>query len=414
MPRRKKQTDGGWSRKKESGRKQKSNYNPRPNGIFQLMGAWTSPAKKACIVYPPSIPQTPPRGSLTPNKTHFTTPEGSKLKVTHVIRCDDGEARICLPEEKVPDVGITLPDTPSDWLKNSPVTVAAYSSIIDHPFSKKTINAAKKLANANQKKGKDARGTSQNKLMGSYATTALIKAGFDVKPKSAHWAHLLAWAIFGIQEPWNLGIGSAFANAKMELVNGALERLLKGKDIDPNVNLYMSAIPTWVKEYEAIRLLQKITIIVRDGPADNFTRSASIDFDMLSTRPVCDSEIKPFEIILREKFGPILSTLKPSSESEIPKNVEEEVVKVAPLANEKTPLVNAPPSGPKAMQGSSPSKLGTESAVDDILDVFSKTTPFLTQFQPQTVDTGTTFDSPKKSTSENTPTRSRVRKILFN
>lgn len=306
MPRRLKNRDGSWSKKKENSQKHKKpkNYNPNKNGIYQLMGAWVPDAQKISLLHPPSIFKTPPKGTLTPKETHFITPMGSTLPLSVHIQCDDGDFKIFLSSEAMSYQRVQFPKKPTSWLKDSPVPIAEFTGIEDYPISRTSILKASKDTQENKKVGKDPRGINQNKLMRISATKALIESGFDVPPKSAHWTHLLPWALVGkqSQKVRNLGIATSQANARMELVNRALESFLREH---PEQTLYLSAIPQWVEGYESIRLLETVTYVIKDGIGNQCQKSATITFDMLALQSVCNSEIDPTAEFLKEKFAEI-------------------------------------------------------------------------------------------------------------
>lgn len=298
-------------------------YNPdarKPESIFYLMDSAESPAKKALLVnnsatkvtFTPEKPHpflSPSKAELsTPAKGPMTqsayTPKGSKLVVSRLIECEDGTAiGIFLPENKVNQNELVIPEHPNPWIEDSPIPKADMSAIVDLKITKESIKQIEALVSKRRKEGLPDRHTSQNKLMGISAVQALRNAGVDVAARSAHHTHLTPHCYQGDagQCVKNLGIATKQANAAMELVNPAIKEALFQENALPA--LYLSAIPEWVKGYENIRLLKTITYILKDAPGDTPTRSATIRFNMLSTDPVCLTDILPIRKFLCEKFS---------------------------------------------------------------------------------------------------------------
>ncbi len=304
----------------------RTDYNPSPFSIFPFMDSDASPAKKAVLINTTntrvefesdqlSTPtkkrhttlispskctlSTPEKG---PHTSYVTTPKGSKLLASRMIDCDDGAMGLFISEDKVKRTVLTIPAKPSSW--KSPVPKADMGGMIDIEITKKSIQDTEKLVRKRKREGLDPRGKSQNKTMGTPATTAMRKVGIDVPDGTGQHAHFIPFSFIGDKGQCvaNLGIGTRYANAAMELVNPAIKRLLyKKKNALPAV--YLSAIPEWVPGFEHIRLLKRITYIIKDAPGNTFKRSAKITFDMLTMERVCLTDVLPIRKFIINKFS---------------------------------------------------------------------------------------------------------------
>ena len=145
------------------------------------------------------------------------------------------------------------------------------------------------------------------------AADALKLAGITAPAGEGQWLHLGLHSCLGDkgQCATNIGLGTRSSNAAEELFNSVLKRMLrKYKETLPI--LYHSAIPEWVEGFEKIRLLKSVTLIIKDGIGDTYTRKAAIKFNTLSLDPVCVSEISLIENALMQRFAP-LQAKTPSS-----------------------------------------------------------------------------------------------------
>ncbi|MBI2792629.1 MAG: hypothetical protein HYX61_11785 [Gammaproteobacteria bacterium] len=323
-------------------------YNPdarKPESIFYLMDSADSPAKKALLVNNSSTKVTfspeKPHPFLSPSKAELSTPQkgpmtcsaytpkGSKLVVSRLIECEDGTAMgIFLPENKVHQNELVIPDVPNPWIAQSPIPKADMNGIIDFKITKESIRQVEAVIRKRLKEGQPQRLISQQDLMKISAVKALRNAGIEVPAKGAHHTHLTPHCYQGDDGQCvnNLGIATKQANAAMELVNPAIKEALFQKDALPA--LYLSAIPEWVKGYENIRLLKTITYIIKDAPGDNPTRSATIRFNMLSTDPVCLTDVLPIRKFIIEKFSnkPVLENVEKDESEESEESEEKENV----------------------------------------------------------------------------------------
>ncbi|MBN9287800.1 MAG: hypothetical protein BGO43_10175 [Gammaproteobacteria bacterium 39-13] len=297
--------------------------------LIKLMDADSSPAKRGIFANSTELEiefennelHTPTKKHktvlLTPTKFQFSTPEkgplaryattpkGSKFLPSRLIECDDGAMTLFLPEDKVSSEEIAFPSQPKDWIKKSPIPKGDMNGLIDVKITKEEIKKVEALSRKRKRDGENPRKISQNKVMGDIgATQAMRKAGIDAPDASGQYTHLIAFNLIGDKGQCvkNLGIGTRFANAAMELVNPAIKRLLyQKKNALPAI--YVSAIPEWVPGYEDIRLLKTITMIIKDAPGDNFKHSAKIKFNMLSMARVCLTDVLPVRKFIMAKFS---------------------------------------------------------------------------------------------------------------
>ncbi len=304
--------------------------------LLKLMNCAASPAKKAVLLdtttnrvqfesdqlFTPSkkryttlvspskcLLSTPEKGPLT---TFVTTPKGSKLLPSRIIDCDDGAMALFISEDKVKGTLLTLPASPTLW--KSPIPKADMKGMIDVKITKQRIIETESLVRKRKRDGLNPRGKSQNQIMGIPATQAMRLAGIDAPDGTGQHAHFIPFGFIADKGQCvaNLGIGTRFANAAMELVNPAIKKLLfKKKNTLPAV--YLSAIPEWVPGFEHIRLLKSITYIIKDAPGKNFKRSASVKFNMLSMESVCLTDVLPIRKFIINKFS-----TKPSPQAKSP------------------------------------------------------------------------------------------------
>lgn len=317
MPKKRKVADQSW----RPGTSSTSTTSKHPNnteGLLHLMGVAGSPAKTVVVEHdlmsPPSFVNTrskmlsPRLCFRSPLTFSFKTPtNGSRLLVSREITCDNGKVKIFLSEGKVGSNRLSVPAIPNDWVKN----FSDFSSVStvgkEFKITKEIIEKTNKVTAKRRKLGKSSRSVSQNQVMGISAKQVLSSAGIVVD--DAHWVHMDVPHEFVGDEAQtmdNLAIGLKYGNGAMELVNRALYNIFfhENSDCVPPV-LYLHSIKTWKVGYENIRLLDTLEYIVRDDNGN----SVSIPFDMLSTDPVCTTEIEPIEELLKKKFN-----LKPVSQ----------------------------------------------------------------------------------------------------
>lgn len=323
--RRKKKTDRAWHPRQNAARRDFGSFTTE--NLLRFMRTASSPAKKVAILnstktkvcegekelvtptkkhssqllspsgYTLSTPEAGPKTS------HLTTPMGSKLIPSRVIECDDGFISVFLSENKVVAKELNIPRKPNGWIKTSPVPKADMNGMIDIPITEKQIKSVEALSRKRKKEGMDPRGISQNKLNKIPATKAMRNAGIDVENGDGHYAHFIPFSFLGddAQKVENMGIGTRYANAAMELVNPAIRNLLYLKN-GPKV-VYLSAIPEWVPGFEKIRLLKSITYLIKDGKGNDFKHSAKVTFNMLSLAEVCLTDVRPIKDSIIEKFS---------------------------------------------------------------------------------------------------------------
>jgi len=277
--------------------------------MLKLMQALNSPvpADKIRVVYDGKSPLTTKTfqliqdDTLSPLKTTLITPKGSHLHCSEQMTMNQSQWRIFLPASKVLKDAIHLPKVAAKSIDSSPIPQASFEGLPEICISKQRIIQIQNLKATRQEQGKNPRLIGQNALMGISARNALKLAGIEVPPHSVHYTHLLPWSLTADagQCVENLGIGTKQANARMELVNPCIAALIEENHLEA---LYLQAIPTWVEGYEKIRLLKKITYLIKDRANEDYQKCIRIDFDMLSFKTTCSSEIEPIITFLRSKF----------------------------------------------------------------------------------------------------------------
>jgi len=247
--------------------------------------------------YKASTPDAGPRTS------QLITPQGTKMLPSRIIELDDGTISIFLPQDKVIEKNLVIPLSPKPWIQHSPIPEVGMEGMVDIPITKKKLKIVEKLTRNRKRVGTNPRKISQNELNKIPATKAMRKAGIEVNDGDGHYLHFIPFSFLGdeAQTVNNMGIGTRFANAAMELVNPVIRRLLYMKNA-PKV-VYLSAIPEWVPGYEKIRLLKSITYIIKDGKGNDFQHSAKVTFNTISLREVCLSEVRPVRDTIVQKFS---------------------------------------------------------------------------------------------------------------
>jgi hypothetical protein len=325
-----KKADPAWHPRQDAKRKksQPTEAGSQVERLLKLMQSDSTPAKRMAVVSSRTSPLNLESAVLTPSQLLFstptqgprtrkvTTPNGTALFPARILTFNDGETTLFLPANKVSDNALNLPQ-PNTWLENSPVPQVDQSGLIDAVITLEMIKNVDKLKRERERMGQNPRGQSQNKLMRIPATRALKLAGIAVEDGIGQWLHFGPHSFFGdeAQKATNIGLGTRYANAAMELVNPVIKSLLlKHKENLPQ--LYLSAIPEWAEGFERIRLLKSINCVLKDGPGQNFTRSASIKFNTLSLNPVCLSEIEPVRQAIMNKFSHAKPATLPSKKRE--------------------------------------------------------------------------------------------------
>lgn len=320
-----KKRDPAWHPRQNAAPRDISNFSTE--GLLHLMGAASSPPPKVAVLNSTqskilqgekklSTPKgkhvsellTPTKYTLStpaagPKTTYLTTPQGSQLLPSFVLECNDGEFGIFLPENKVSKKQLTIPSKAKPWIAHSPIPKADMNGMIDIPITKSQIKKVEALVRKRKKEAVNPRGISQNSLNKIPATKAMRNAGIKVADGDGHHVHFIPFSFLGddAQVVNNMGIGTKYANAAMELVNPAIRRLLYMKNGPKTV--YLSAIPTWVPGFEKIRLLKSITYIIKDGNGDNYQHHAKITFNTLSLAEVCVTNVRPIRDFIIEKFS---------------------------------------------------------------------------------------------------------------
>lgn len=321
MKRKRSDPDPAWRPAHSSNR---SSQRPvSTESLLQLMGVATSPAKSVTVSHTLESPpvfksnvskfispsrvehSTPSKGPLT---SHVITPGNSKLRPSRLVECNDGTAVIFLSESKTDEN--TLPILmPNEWLKNnSPIPSASFDGKIDFEVTKESIERVREQIQARLQASQNRRVKSQRDVMKISARDALLSAGYSkeqVPAKLAHWIHFIPHEVIGDegQTPDNLGLGLKYPNGAMELINRALlDLLFHPNEISRPKKLYLSAIPQWVEGFENIRLLKSLTYTVKNEPGEAYTKSLSINFDMLSLSPICLTEVELIKSLMEKKF----------------------------------------------------------------------------------------------------------------
>ncbi len=339
------------AKRKKSRAKRDPTWHPRQNaaprdisnfsteGLLKLMGAASSPPPKAAVINTTrsmilqdenalSTPNgkrsaqllTPTKYTLStptagPKASYLVTPQGSKLLPSYVIECNDGHLGVFISENKVGKKELTIPAKSKPWIEHSPIPEADMSGMIDISITKRQLKKVEALVRKRKKEAVNPRGISQNSLNKIPATQAMRKSGIKVEDGDGHYVHFIPFSFLGdtAQVVNNMGIGTRFANAAMELVNPAIRRLLYMKNGPKEI--YLSAIPTWVPGFEKIRLLKSITYIIKDGKDDNYQHCAKLTFNTLSLSEVCVTNVRPIRDFIIEKFSskPAKKLLSPAA-----------------------------------------------------------------------------------------------------
>lgn len=282
-----KNKDGKWTIQGERARNKKhknTHFDPTPTGIVSLMGALGSPT-------------TP----FEAKEQNVVSPLQFKYGISQKMTTHEGVFYITLPTSKLASDGFLIPDQPNAEIDNSPIPQVSLEGMIDIPLTLQLLNEVAKLSSKRAELGQNTRGESQESVMHSSARNVLALAGIEVPKNGAHWVHFISQGYMKKQLAKNLGIGTKYANARMEMVNRPLEKLLK----DPNgpAVLYITVVPTWVKGFEKIRLLETITMTIADGPQNNRSKFITFhDFDMCSNRKTSEQEINAYTDKLNNTF----------------------------------------------------------------------------------------------------------------
>lgn len=334
---RRKSADKKWTPKSDRASIGRKSGNFDLKSLFNIMGAGASPAKKQAIVSGSLDPlclspqkdlifSSPQRGLLTTSV--FTPKNGTRLdRVRTAYEGNQNRGTsVFLPPEKVLNKKLILPQQPNSAIDNVKVPNVSGAGFKNVPITLQSITDVEKLVSDRRNNGESARLISQNRLMGNEsANNLLILAGIQSESgiitkedKIGQWLHLKPHSTCGddSQNPENVGLGTKYANAAMELVNHVIKKIFQ---LNPDIKtLYLDVIPTWVPGYEKIRLLQDIKYQVKDGPDDNFSRGVTYHFDALSLDPICESEIDIHQEVILRNFAsrsienPVLVTASPT------------------------------------------------------------------------------------------------------
>lgn len=335
-----KDTDGKWSARSERRRNRKKSKTQKTQtnnfttaGLMSLMQSLDSAAEKAVLLHDCASPVKFDKAKAS-SKTTYTTPskapqltfsspqkgvetsevfspEGSRYVRSRILRLSKGSISLFLPSHKVVEKDLSIPPSPKPWINESPVPDVHTNGVFKVKINQEIILAAEREGPGRSK--------TQNQVMKIPANQALNQAGITVAPNTGHWVHFKSHSHFGnsTQVAENIGLGTRQANAAMEMVNRVIRKIVMRKTTPQE--LYLSYIPTWVKGYEKIRLLQSLEIRISDSFMSIPTgRKFSITFNMLSTASICESEIKPIEDALMNEFDGNEERLQPMIQTPIP------------------------------------------------------------------------------------------------
>ncbi len=300
---------------RQSSRRTNTNFESSARGIIQLMGASTPEAKKAAVrgtqvTFTPDaktqILKSPDYQASTPNRItsrHLVTPQGkTKLIASRVIQIQNQEVSIYLPKDKVKTTRLAVPLLPDVALDDLDIPQGSLEATVDTPITLKDIRQAAKEKKKAKRNGDPVRSPTQDEIMQISARKALKAAGIVVEPRSVHWTHFVSHSMKGNKAQYldNLGLATKFCNAEMELLNPVIQKILRSKK-HPNT-LYLSFYPTWVNGYEKIRLLDSLSVEIKDGAGTDYKHRVKFTFDALTLSTICLSEIKIIEKILLDTF----------------------------------------------------------------------------------------------------------------
>lgn len=298
----------------------RSYFKPGARGVISVMGAGTPDAKKAVVTSSQedneqtllmtpdgktNLLRSPQYQAGTPQtngKRKLITPKKTTLVVSRVIQIHDKEINIYLPADKVKNQRLAVPAIPADTLADLHINQGSLEPIINIPITLADLKRADAQKSKARKSGVSVRYPQQSDVMGCAARTAMLKAGIQIPKRHAHWIHFMPHALNGnhTQKIINFGLGTKFCNAEMELVNPVIRKILNSKD-HPET-LYLSFYPQWVKGFEKIRLLDKLTVVIKDSPDEKPKHEVKFTFDALTQRRVCLSEIHIIEKLLLDTF----------------------------------------------------------------------------------------------------------------
>lgn len=286
---------------------------------IQLMQAHTPDAKKAAVrgsrLPLPKLPsttlsRTPIRKSTaaeeTTEATFFTPKQKTELAVSRVIQLKDHDVTIFLPKDKVKKGRLEIPSVISDAHLETleALSINERGSLepsLNVKYTAKDFERTERQIRRDRIAGKSQR--SQEKVMKCSARNALKAAGVIVKPRQAHWIHFVAHSAKGrkTQKPGNLAIATKNCNAEMQLIEPVIEKILRS-DNHPDA-LYVDFIPEWVAGYEKIRLLNKLTVVIKDADSASPARHVRFTFDGLATKQICTTEVELIEGLLLDTFN---------------------------------------------------------------------------------------------------------------
>lgn len=318
------------------------NYTPRAvrrfkRNLLKLMGAATSPVKKALVVAntphkdmrAPRINQTqvdsPSRyqGS-SPGKrpSSFISPVG-KTRYTRVrdLSLDDEEDSISLylPEHKASKQFLSLPAVPNlkamielnikagspmfDLIKDVPITLEQLDSIEEEKVRDKDLGLSERYP-------------SQTSVYGCSPNHAAKVAGIDLAAAAKsvaatdanimHICHFVGHKFLGNrgQIIQNFGLGTKYFNAEMTLLEDVLRKILQ----QPNTSdtLYVHVQPKYKRGYEDIRLIDELVYTITDCKFSEYQKDThhkvSMKFFGLSLNKVCLTEQPLIADLLVKKF----------------------------------------------------------------------------------------------------------------
>lgn len=242
--------------------------------------------------------------SSTNNEILTTPSKKTQLGVSRYLETSLGKITIFLPQEKIKNERLDIPETPQNEINALEIPQALLEPIINKKVSVADVNRAAAEKQTAQQQGRPARYPSQKQVMKISARDAVQQATqLEVEDKLMHWVHFLSHSLLGneTQTPQNLGIATKNCNAEMELINPIINKMLLSKD-HPD-ELYISIYPTWVENYKEIRLLDKLVLEIKNSPEENCDRYVKAQFDALTLKHICISEIEVIEQILLNVFN---------------------------------------------------------------------------------------------------------------
>lgn len=313
----KKNGDKAWTL---SSQRQTSSRNPGQysHSVIGLMGALRSPQKLVAMTSTStSLPspvkqgvgnlQSPSKFTLSspqkgPNSSTATDDSGTIYTPAYQLETDDGTTTLFLPENLEFNQQLSLPARlPEGFASKLPKVDTLATQIPPVRITKAKLIAINKLkaefgkqhGNNRYYKNKDITNESANELL---VTTEII-----TDQNLGQWLDLVPLSVWSTdKKDWqdktkrlnNLGLGTKYSNAAMELINPLITQLLMTNDPNSPTELELTVAPSWVLGFENIRLLQDVTYVLRDISTPESTRTVEIMFPMLSLEKIPENIIQ--------------------------------------------------------------------------------------------------------------------------